>query len=142
MVDVKSEMEFGGNPAEIVGHGTPSVIITNEKMESALGVNPAASPTPLKISVSVKPFVNFHETVKPRELIKHLIKLIMPPSPDAVVIDPFGGSGTTGVAAKELGRNAILIEREAEYIELIRARIDATDEPKDSNTVQLRLDVI
>jgi hypothetical protein len=142
MVDVKSEMEFGGNPAEIAGHGTPSVIITSEKMESALGVNPAASPTPLKISVSVKPFVNFHETVKPRALIKHLIKLIMPPSPDAVVIDPFGGSGTTGVASKELGRNAILIEREAEYIELIRARIDATDEPKDPNTVQLSLDVI
>jgi site-specific DNA-methyltransferase (adenine-specific) len=85
---------------------------------------------------------NGHPTVKPRALIKHLIKLIMPPSPDAVVIDPFGGSGTTGVAAKELGRNAILIEREAEYIELIRARIDATDEPKESNTVQLSLDVI
>jgi site-specific DNA-methyltransferase (adenine-specific) len=72
---------------------------------------------------------NAHPTVKPRALIKHLIKLIMPPSPNAVVIDPFGGSGTTGVAAKELGRNAILIEREAEYIELIRDRVDATDEP-------------
>jgi site-specific DNA-methyltransferase (adenine-specific) len=85
---------------------------------------------------------NAHPTVKPRELIKHLIKLIIPPSPDAVVIDPFGGSGTTGVAAKELGRNAILIEREAEYVELIRDRVDATNEPKDPNTVQLSLDVI
>jgi site-specific DNA-methyltransferase (adenine-specific) len=72
---------------------------------------------------------NAHPTVKPRELIKHLLKLVMPPSPDAVAIDPFGGSGTTGVAAKELGRNAILIEREAEYIELIRDRVDATNEP-------------
>jgi site-specific DNA-methyltransferase (adenine-specific) len=72
---------------------------------------------------------NHHPTVKPRELIKHLLKLVMPPSPDAVAIDPFGGSGTTGVAAKELGRNAILIEREAEYIELIRDRVDATNEP-------------
>jgi DNA modification methylase len=60
----------------------------------------------------------------------------MPPSPDAVVIDPFGGSGTTGVAAKELGRNAILIEREPEYIELIQARIDATESP---NTEQMEL---
>jgi DNA modification methylase len=85
---------------------------------------------------------NPHPTVKPRELIKHLIKLIMPPSPDAAVIDPFGGSGTTGVAAKELGRNAILIEREPEYIELINARIEATNEPKESDTVQLSLDVI
>jgi len=79
---------------------------------------------------------NGHPTVKPRALIKHLIKLIMPPSPDAVVIDPFGGSGTTGVAAKELGRNAILIEREPEYIELIQARIDATESP---NTEQMEL---
>ena len=79
---------------------------------------------------------NGHPTVKPRELIKHLLKLVMPPSPDAVAIDPFGGSGTTGVAAKELGRNAILIEREAEYIELIRDRLDATEEP---NTKQLKL---
>jgi DNA modification methylase len=85
---------------------------------------------------------NGHPTVKPRALIKHLIKLIIPPSPDAVVIDPFGGSGTTGVAAKELGRNAILIEREPEYVELINARIEATNEPKDPNTVQLSLDVI
>jgi DNA modification methylase len=85
---------------------------------------------------------NAHPTVKSRALIKHLIKLIMPPSPDAVVIDPFGGSGTTGVASKELGRNAILIEREAEYVELINARIEATNEPKDPNTVQLSLDVI
>jgi hypothetical protein len=85
---------------------------------------------------------NAHPTVKPRELIKHLIKLIIPPSPDAVVIDPFGGSGTTGVAAKELGRNAILIEREAEYVELINARIEATNEPKESDIAQLSLDVI
>jgi DNA modification methylase len=85
---------------------------------------------------------NGHPTVKSRALIKHLIKLIMPPSPDAVVIDPFGGSGTTGVAAKELGRNAILIEREAEYVELINARIEATNEPKESDIAQLSLDVI
>jgi site-specific DNA-methyltransferase (adenine-specific) len=85
---------------------------------------------------------NTHPTVKSRALIKHLIKLIMPPSPDAVVIDPFGGSGTTGVAAKELGRNAILIEREPEYVELINARIEATNEPKESDIAQLSLDVI
>ena len=72
---------------------------------------------------------NAHPTVKPRALIEHLIKLIMPPSPDAIVIDPFSGSGTTGVAAKELGRNAILIEREPEYIKLIRDRLDATESP-------------
>ena len=83
---------------------------------------------------------NTHPTVKPRALIKHLVTLIMPPSPDAVVIDPFGGSGTTAIAAKELGRNVILIEREPEYIEIIHARLNATAEPdKPQQPAQLSL---
>ena len=82
---------------------------------------------------------NTHPTVKPRELIKYLVNLIMPPSQDAVVIDPFSGSGTTGIAAKELGRNAILIEREDEYIQLIKERIAATTEPKEPDSIQLSL---
>lgn len=70
--------------------------------------------------------INHHPTVKPRELIKYLCKLIMPPSPNAVLIDPFGGSGTTALACEELGFNYILIEREVEYAYLINQRIAAT----------------
>lgn len=43
--------------------------------------------------------------------------------PGGVVLDPFAGSGTTLVAALAEGRQAIGIEREAEYVEIIKARL-------------------
>ena len=42
-----------------------------------------------------------------------------------VVLDPFMGSGTTCIAAKQLGRNYIGIEREKEYVEIAEARLNA-----------------
>ena len=65
---------------------------------------------------------NHHPTVKPVALMSWLIKLIAPPG--ATVLDPFMGSGTTGVAAVQEGREFIGIEREAEYLEISQARID------------------
>jgi site-specific DNA-methyltransferase (adenine-specific) len=44
---------------------------------------------------------------------------------DGLVLDPFAGSGTTGVAAHREGRRSILIEREPEYVAIIRARMAA-----------------
>jgi site-specific DNA-methyltransferase (adenine-specific) len=41
-----------------------------------------------------------------------------------IILDPFAGSGTTGVACKNLNRNYILIEKEPEYIEIIKKRLD------------------
>ena len=67
---------------------------------------------------------NVHPTVKSRYLMQYLIKLITPP--DGIVLDPFGGSGTTAVAAKESGFNYVLIEKEQEYIDIINKRIEAT----------------
>jgi len=64
---------------------------------------------------------NTHPTVKSTALMEYFIKLITPP--DGMVLDPFGGSGTTGVAAKNLGFNYTLIEREQEYIEIINQRL-------------------
>lgn len=63
---------------------------------------------------------NRHPTVKPTDLIAWLIRLVTPPQ--GTVLDPFAGSGTTGVSAKREGFNAILIEREPEYIEICKAR--------------------
>ncbi len=62
-----------------------------------------------------------HPTIKPRALIHWLVKLVTPKG--GVVLDPFAGSGTTGVAARIAGRNAILIEKEALYIEDIKRRV-------------------
>lgn len=62
-----------------------------------------------------------HPTQKPTKLMQYLIKLITPPN--GTVLDPFAGSGTTGVAAKQLGFNFIGIEREQEYFEIAQRRV-------------------
>jgi site-specific DNA-methyltransferase (adenine-specific) len=64
---------------------------------------------------------NTHATVKPLSLIKYLITLITPKG--GTVLDPFAGSGTTPLGAKELGFNYIAIEKEPEHIEIIKARL-------------------
>lgn len=42
----------------------------------------------------------------------------------AVVLDPYAGSGTTGLACLRLGREAIMIEKESEYCSIIRERLN------------------
>ncbi len=66
---------------------------------------------------------NFHPTVKPLALMEYLIKLVTPKG--GTVLDPFMGSGTTGIAAKKLGYNFIGIEKESEYIKIAEARINS-----------------
>ena len=66
---------------------------------------------------------NPHPTVKPTDLMRYLCRLITPPG--GIVLDPFTGSGSTGKAAMAEGFRFIGIEREAEYIEIARARISA-----------------
>lgn len=64
---------------------------------------------------------NNHPTVKPLKLMEYLIKLVMPK--EGLLLDPFAGSGSTLVAAKRLGINAVGIEQNLEYAEIARARI-------------------
>ena len=64
---------------------------------------------------------NIHPTVKPVDLMKYLCRLVTPPG--GVVLDPFMGSGTTGIAAKVEGFDFIGIEMDAEYLEIAEARI-------------------
>jgi DNA modification methylase len=66
---------------------------------------------------------NIHATVKPLKLMKYLIKLVMPPT-GGLLLDPFAGSGTTILAAKNLGFDAIGIEKDPEYCEIAKARIE------------------
>ena len=61
-----------------------------------------------------------HPTVKPIDLMQWLVRLVTPPG--GTVLDPFAGSGTTGEAAIREGFSTILIEREADYLPLIRER--------------------
>jgi len=65
---------------------------------------------------------NCHPTVKPVQAMRWLVRLLTPPG--GLCIDPFLGSGTTGIAAALEQRDFIGIEREAEYIAIARARIN------------------
>ncbi|MBI2968083.1 MAG: site-specific DNA-methyltransferase [Bacteroidetes bacterium] len=65
---------------------------------------------------------NFHRTVKPLSLCEYIIRLTTY-SNEAIVLDPFAGSGTTLVAAKNLGRKFVGIDINKEYIEIGRRRI-------------------
>jgi site-specific DNA-methyltransferase (adenine-specific) len=91
-----------------------------------------------------------HPTVKPLALIRELVRLVTPPG--GVVLDPFAGSGTTVEACMLEHRGCVAIERDREYLPLIRARIDrhthtavsgasndepANNQPKDGDQLSL-----
>jgi DNA modification methylase len=64
---------------------------------------------------------NTHPTVKPTDLMAYLCRLVTPPG--GIVLDPFMGSGSTGKAAMLEGFRFIGIEREAEYLEIAKQRM-------------------
>lgn len=66
---------------------------------------------------------NVHCTVKPLALMEKLVEMFVPPSGKHIVLDPFAGSGTTLLAAKNLGRSYIGIEIVPEYIPIIERRL-------------------
>jgi site-specific DNA-methyltransferase (adenine-specific) len=66
---------------------------------------------------------NNHPTVKPVELMKYLIKLVT--APGGKVLDPFNGSGSTGMAAVELGFDYTGIELDPAYVDIANKRIEA-----------------
>ncbi len=66
-----------------------------------------------------------HPTVKPLALMRYIIKLLAPPG-DPILLDPFAGSESTLVAAKQLRIRAIGIEKEDEYAEIAKRRIKNT----------------
>ncbi len=67
---------------------------------------------------------NTHPTVKPVELMRYLCRLVTPKG--GTVLDPFMGSGSTGLAAKTEGMKFIGIEREQEYFDIATDRINKT----------------
>ena len=72
---------------------------------------------------------NFHPTVKPIDLMSYLV--VLGSRKNDVVLDPFSGSGTTGIACVFSERNYILIEREKEYFNIMEARIKKAKNPAD-----------
>jgi len=84
-----------------------------------------------RLPISIQKFSNhnqkknsFHPTQKPVALFEYLIKTYT--NEGDLVLDNCAGSGTTGVACKNLNRNYILIEKEPEYIDIINKRLKET----------------
>ena len=74
-----------------------------------------------KASKSEKGEGNNHPTVKPIKLMRYLVRLITPKG--GIVLDPFMGSGSTGIACKQEGFDFIGIEIDKEYLKIAKARI-------------------
>ena len=70
---------------------------------------------------------NTHKTVKPLAICEYLIGLCAF-AKDAVVLDPFAGSGTTAVAAKLLGKRYIGIDSNKEYVRIAEKRLKEAEE--------------
>jgi len=81
---------------------------------------------------------NFHPTVKPVKLMQYLVRLITPPN--GIVLDPFCGSGTTGIACKLEGFQFVGMEQDAEYSKIAEARINNYVEEKDE-VLKIRNDI-
>ena len=69
---------------------------------------------------------NHHPTVKPTDLMRYLCRLVT--RPGGVVLDPFMGSGSTGRGAVLEGFAFVGIEREADYLTIAQARIEAAQQ--------------
>ena len=74
-------------------------------------------------TIASQPFAGSHFATMPPDLAERCIKAGCPKG--GMVLDPFGGAGTTGLVADRLGRAATLIEMNAAYCELQRERITA-----------------
>jgi site-specific DNA-methyltransferase (adenine-specific) len=119
MPDVSKSDRMGGS----AGHGNHNPVCQTcgkSKFDRGSGVCGCIAPDWKALNCTNK---NNHPTIKPVKLISYLCRLITPPG--GLVLDPFGGSGTTGLAAVQEGFHYILIEREAEYVEIARRRIAA-----------------
>ena len=92
------------------------IIEGRDKGQGAMNVAYKPRPTPMS---------NIHPTVKPIKLMQYLVKLVTPPN--GIVLDPFCGSGTTGVACKLDGFHFVGIEQDPEYTKIAEARINANN---------------
>jgi hypothetical protein len=73
---------------------------------------------------------NNHPTVKPVELMKYLVRLVTPKG--GRVLDPFNGSGSTGMACVELGYEYTGIDLDKDYVEIANKRISAWEKKFDT----------
>lgn len=103
--------------------GTKKRIIENAQKRIEAGEEPRGANSKNVWSIKTRGFKDAHFATMPQELAEKCIKAGCPLG--GRVLDPFGGAGTTGVAANVLGRNATLIELNDEYAEMAEKRFDS-----------------
>lgn len=131
-VSVSKRAEFGaGYTSDTLYKADRTGVVAGAEFTSARGHNDSGGASRFfyiaKAPKRERPVVDgvAHPTVKPLSLMRHLVTLVTPPG--GTVLEPFAGSGTTVEAALIEGFNVIAIERDADYIPLIRARIARTE---------------
>lgn len=116
---IKEDAKFPDGP------NTPKSIKAVEGVYSKnlqkIGANPKRNKRSVW-TVTTKPYKGAHFATFPMDLIEPCVLAGCPET--GIVLDPFGGSGTTGIVASNLNRNAILVELNPEYIELAKQRIE------------------
>ena len=122
IVDVNGKTASGGSPADIVDDSIPLLIITSANGVSRRGAGNVASAMRWQIKGNAASPAD-HPCVKPLALMHYLVRLVTPPN--GTILDPFMGSGTTGMAAQQEGFRFIGIEKEKENVEIAERRIDA-----------------
>ena len=119
-------------PTNVMHDGSPAVVETLERgsRTAALSLCEFLPDTPSPFLYVPKPGKreregNPHPTLKPLALMRHLVRLVTPPG--GICLDPFMGSGTTGVACLEEGFDFIGIEKEGEYFRIALNRLGKND---------------
>ena len=117
----KKRIEYGlkHKHPDNIGVAIPPV---NTKRMGERFLNPLGKNKRNVWTITTKPCKEAHFATFPKDLIEPCIKAGCPEG--GIVLDPFGGSGTTGIVSKHLKRKAILIELNEEYIAIAKKRID------------------
>ena len=99
-----------------------------EELRRPFQVTPDVAYTDVWNFATVKPRAGKHPCEKPVDLLRHIVESST--RPGALVLDPFVGSGSTGVACLQTGRRFLGIDRDQSYLAMARARLEATTAPQ------------
>lgn len=97
-----------------------------QKVFNGQSATPSEDMKDVEKRFTTQPTANHHPTVKAQALMQYLVRLITPKG--GIVLDPFMGSGSTGIAALNEGCGFIGIEKELEYFDIAKARIEHENE--------------